>query len=348
MLRASLSEFHSGYRVYSTEALRSVPFDLNTNLFHFDTEIIIQLLLARHRIVEVPIPTYYGDEICHVNGIKYGWDVIRAAAKARVQELSLLYDRKFDVAPVERYGNARYSPKLEHDSPQSIALELVEPGSRVLDLGCAGGALGAELRRRKDCYVEGVDLFPLAEGVELDQFHRHDLNRMPFPVDPGSFDYVLMLDVIEHLADPEAFMDELHRACEMNPSTRLVMSTGNIAFALTRLLLLVGQFNYGKRGILDLTHTRLFTFASLRRLLQGSSFEILEERGIPAPFPLALASGLASRGAFSVNLALIKLRRQLFAYQSFVVARPVPALDYLLRRAHEASATRVAARDPAQ
>ena len=42
----NLSEFHSGYRVYSVEALKQVPFEANTNDFHFDTEIIIQLLRA--------------------------------------------------------------------------------------------------------------------------------------------------------------------------------------------------------------------------------------------------------------------------------------------------------------
>lgn len=63
LLRANLSEFHSGYRVYSTEALRRIPFDLNTNDFHFDTEIIIQLMIAGLRIKELPIPTYYGDEM---------------------------------------------------------------------------------------------------------------------------------------------------------------------------------------------------------------------------------------------------------------------------------------------
>ena len=347
MLRANFSEFHSGYRVYSTEALRAIPFDLNTNEFHFDTEIIIQLLLAERRIVEVPIPTYYGDEICHVNGITYGRDVIGAAAKARVQELSLLYDRKFDVNPAARDGTSRYTPKLEHESPQAVALKLIKRGSRVLDLGCAGGALGAELRRQKSCYVVGVDLFPLAPGIELDEFHLHNLNQMPLPVAPESFDYVLMLDVIEHLGDPEAFMDGLRGAFEMNPSLRLIMSTGNIAFALTRLLLLMGQFNYGKRGILDLTHTRLFTFASLRRLVHGAGLEIVEERGIPAPFPLALGSGLASRAAFSANQALIRLRPQLFAYQSFIVAQPLPALDFLLRSAREASAARATLRDTA-
>ena len=61
MLRTNLSEFHSGYRIYSIAALKKVPFDRNTNEFHFDTEIIIQLIKAGLRIRELPIPTYYGD-----------------------------------------------------------------------------------------------------------------------------------------------------------------------------------------------------------------------------------------------------------------------------------------------
>ena len=50
-------------------------------------------------------------------------------------------------------------------------------------------------------------------------------------------------------------------------------------------MLLFGSFNYGKKGILDKTHTRLFTFSSFKKLV-GYNFEILETKGIPAPFPL--------------------------------------------------------------
>ena len=116
MLGASLSEFHSGYRVYSVAALKKVPFELNTNDFHFDTEIIIQFLLARSaRSPELPIPTYYGDEICRVNGLKYAWDVAKAVLVARTQQLGLFYDRRFDCAPAG--GNAQYEPKLDYPSP---------------------------------------------------------------------------------------------------------------------------------------------------------------------------------------------------------------------------------------
>ena len=57
MLRTQMSEFHSGYRAYTVSALRQIPFDRNSDYFHFDTEIIVQLVIAGARIIEVPIPT---------------------------------------------------------------------------------------------------------------------------------------------------------------------------------------------------------------------------------------------------------------------------------------------------
>jgi len=66
-----LSEFHSGYRAYSVHALRNVPLDSLTTNWHFDTQIILEFLKRGYRIAEVPIPTYYGNEICRVNGIPY-------------------------------------------------------------------------------------------------------------------------------------------------------------------------------------------------------------------------------------------------------------------------------------
>ena len=72
-----LSEFHSGYRAYSVHALKTIPLDQLTTNWHFDTQIILEFLKRGYRIDEVPIPTYYGDEICHVNGIPYALHCIR-------------------------------------------------------------------------------------------------------------------------------------------------------------------------------------------------------------------------------------------------------------------------------
>jgi len=126
----------------------------------------------------------------------------------------------------------------------------------------------------------------IPDGVELDAFFQHDLNDPLLPVEPADFDYVLALDVIEHLASPESFLDMLQGSLANAPGTKLIISTGNIAFAPLRLMLLLGQFNYGRRGILDLTHTRLLTFATFRRLLEVHRSGSRRSEGSLRPSPL--------------------------------------------------------------
>ncbi len=344
LLDASLSEFHSGYRIYSAAALRRIPFERNSNVFHFDTEIIIQLLIAKQKILELPIPTYYGDEICYVNGMRYALDVCVSALKARLQHMGLFYDRKFDCAPND---NSQYEPKFDYMSPHSVAFELIRPGARVLDIGCAGGYLGGHLTRNKSCVVDGIDCFPVVEKG-LASFTLHDLNAGLPELDYPKYEYVLMLDVIEHLASPERFMDQLgHALCE-NPTAEIYISTANVAFFVTRLMLLLGQFNYGKRGILDLTHTRLFTFGSFRRTLEQAGFEVLEVIGIPGPFPLAMGDNFASRMLVGINRFLIRISRGMFSYQMFLRIKPRPALEFLLHTAKEQSRQRADAFEAAE
>lgn len=79
LIGTRLSEFHSGYRAYSVAALKTVPLDRLTTNWHFDTQIIVEFVKRGYRIQEVAIPTYYGDEICHVNGIPYAINCVREA-----------------------------------------------------------------------------------------------------------------------------------------------------------------------------------------------------------------------------------------------------------------------------
>ena len=84
LIGARFSEFHSGYRAYSVHALKDVPLESMTHNWHFDTQIILQFLKRGYRIQEVPIPTYYGDEICYVNGIPYAMNCVLETAKYAV------------------------------------------------------------------------------------------------------------------------------------------------------------------------------------------------------------------------------------------------------------------------
>jgi glycosyltransferase involved in cell wall biosynthesis len=331
MLRTDFTEFHSGYRLYSVAALKKIPFELNTNEFHFDSEIIVQFVIAKLRIKELEIPTYYGDEICHVDGLKYAWDVTLTVLKARAQELSILYDRRFDCQSVGE-STEHYQPKLDFESPHSLAVDRVGRDMCVLDLGCAGGHIANELTKSGNS-VTGIDAIKPVQSVKFEKFIQHDLNDKSFPITLDGFDYVLMLDVIEHLQAPELFVDQLREASQTNPSVRLLVSSGNIGFIVARLMHLLGQFNYGKRGILDLTHTRLFTFATLRRLFEQSGFEVIDTKGIPAPFPMVLGDSRIGDYLFGFNKLLIRLWRSAFSYQMYYEFRPSPSLPYLLKDA---------------
>ncbi len=78
-----LSEWHSGYRAYSVDSLARVGFELNADYYDFDTQIILQMISSNQRIVEIPIPTFYGDELSRVNGIRYGWRILKHTLRWR-------------------------------------------------------------------------------------------------------------------------------------------------------------------------------------------------------------------------------------------------------------------------
>jgi glycosyltransferase involved in cell wall biosynthesis len=339
LLHSSLSEFHSGYRVYSVNALKRIPFHRNTNDFHFDTEIIIQLFRAGCQIKELPIPTYYGEEICHVNGIRYAFDVMKATLLSRAQDLGILYERKFDVVAPSQ-GNPLYQSKLTFESPHTLTLARIPDGSNVADIGCAAGYISRALKARH-CRLTGVDLFPLADDPGLERFIQCNLDESDFPLDAGAFDYILLLDIIEHLRSPERFLDSLRHSRISDGEVKVIMSTGNIGFIVTRIALLFGWFNYGPRGILDLTHTRLLTFTTARRLFEQSGYRIEEVRGVPAPFPLVLGNGILGKLALAINRAFIWISKSLFSYQIFMVCTPTPSLRWLLARAHASTKEKI-------
>jgi hypothetical protein len=173
----------------------------------------------------------------------------------------------------------------------------------------------------------------------------HDLDDGLPDVDYNSFDYILVLDVIEHLKSPESFAHELRSVA--NPNTKIIISTGNVGFILTRLSLLLGNFNYGKRGILDLTHKRLFTFRSIIDLFKQANYDILDVKSTPVPFPLVFGYGRFSRFLLWLNGRFNRLRRSAFAFQSFLVLQPRPTLAHLMNETNTHSQHRQTIQEPA-
>ena len=196
-------------------------------------------------------------------------------------------------------------------------LNAVGSGKRVLDVGCSSGYLSEPLSQRGNTLV-GIELdADAARAAErwCEQVLVGDVERMELPLEPGSFDVVLCGDVIEHLRDPGAALARLRPL--LVPGGRLVVSTPNIANWAIRLSLLAGRWRYADRGILDRSHTHLFTRATLRETIVRAGYVVDRiDYTVPVPGDSDLLDGLArAAGA---------LRPSLLAYQFVAVAHTAP------------------------
>jgi 2-polyprenyl-3-methyl-5-hydroxy-6-metoxy-1,4-benzoquinol methylase len=320
---AHLSEWHSGYRAYSVAALKAIRYQRNSNGFNFDTQIILQLIEAGKRIVEVPIPTYYGDEICYVNGFGYAKDVARDVVRYRLGTMGFTSGEYGSVAP-------DYGLKDSEGSSHSRILEFLAdlPPSRVLDLGCSSGLLSEKVRQLGH-HVTGVDREAFAQTLErVDEFVRGDLeDGIPAEVG-GDFDVVIAADVLEHLRQPERLLDDVLGV--LTPAGRLLISVPNFGHWYPRTRIMVGAFDYDQRGILDKTHYRFFTRKSLVRMVTNAGFEVRRHREVGLPFDVLASEGgsAAKRLLRSADRVTVSVRPTLFAYQ-FVMhlqRRPAPEL----------------------
>jgi glycosyltransferase involved in cell wall biosynthesis len=311
VLGTSLSEFHSGYRAYNVKALAAIPFERNSDGFDFDTQIIIQLVDAGRRIVEVPIPTYYGDEICYVDGLKYARDVTSDVVRYRLSKLGFLTDELGSVG-------LEYAVKDTEESSHSVIMRWLDqlPPGRVLDLGCSGATLSSRLRDRGH-HVTAVDVEELPEvRNRVDRFFQADLDRcLPEEIDElGPFDIILAADVLEHLRDPASLLNQVRP--KLAPRGILIASVPNFGHWYARARVAAGLFDYDQRGVLDKGHLRFFTLRSFSRLLRNSGYAIVrrETTGLPLGV-LTRERSFGVRALASIDRVAVALRPTLFAYQ---------------------------------
>jgi glycosyltransferase involved in cell wall biosynthesis len=272
-----LTEWHSGYRAYSVAALKDLPFERNSDGFSFDTEIILELLEAGKRIIEVPIPTFYGDEISHVNGMGYAREIMADVIRYRLHKMG------FGSGEMAFASHADYELKGGDHSSHGRIVEWLsrKPPSRILDLGCSNGRLG-ELLRECGHEVTGVD-YRTSDGVDsrLERFIEANLEE-GIPASAGSgYDIVLAADVLEHVRNPQRLL----RECQdhLAPLGVVIASVPNFAHWYPRSRVLLGRFDYDQRGILDEGHVRFFTRGSFERLVASVGLDVRRRESIGSP-----------------------------------------------------------------
>jgi len=319
-LAMRLTEFHSGYRAYNLHALRRIDFSHMTNDFHFDTEIIIKLNHQGYRIQEVPCPTFYGDEVCRVNGLKYAKDIVRAVRRYNRAKRSIErcpeFQEYFVLYPVKT------TPRSSHD----LARRAVGTGQKVLDVGCGDGNFSALLQKAGNSVI-GIDKRDLTPAMEaLDDYRRVDLDQAPvaLPRDlrERKFDQILLLDVLQTLRNPETLLREC--APLLRSTGKVVVSVPNIANITVRTSLLFGAFPYRDRGILDRSHLRFFTARSARRMLEAAGYRVLTSKMTAMPVGLALGldpNKTPGRTIHAFSVMLARTMPRLFGYQVFLTAQ---------------------------
>ena len=323
LLGSRLSEFHSGYRMYSVEALRKLHYSAYTDGFHFDTQVIVELIHRGLEIVEIPIPTYYGKEICYVNGLRYARDVMLSVLGYRLYSAGLV---RCDWIGEKGTPARRYPPKLSPLSSHMRVARMVPAGARVLDVGAEGNY--AKSLKEKGCEVVGInDRAPDTETAsQYERFLIREIDQegLPNPSEVGRFDCVVLADVLEHLRSAPVVLSAVKDLLAEHGT--IIASTGNVAHWYVRLGLLMGRFNYRDRGILDQTHVRLYTRKTFRRLIEGQGYGILQCKISPIPFELLAGRGRLTRAFWKAveyaYYALARLWPTLFAYQFVLLARP--------------------------
>lgn len=191
-------------------------------------------------------------------------------------------------------------------------------GLRVLDVGAGRGEVLRALLERtggQGVAVEPAWTPPVPDGLRW-------LRRLE-DLDEGDFDLALVLDVLEHVSEPRAFLADI--VARLRPGGTLLVSVPNVAHWSVRLSLLAGRFDYAERGILDRTHQRFFTRDSLRALLLAEGLEIARSDAAVVPLELLLPPAVHRSRAWGASRAVrrkaARLWPGLLAYQLLAEAR---------------------------
>jgi len=330
-----MSEMHSGYRSYRLSALEKIPFQANSLGFDFDSDIIIQFAAAGLAIKEVAIPSFYGDEICHVNGIQYSWACLKGAVQYRLMQFEIFYNPKFDIPRRGRKYTIKSSPRSLHHHIRTLP---IKPDTYLLDVGGGDGSAVGLPHADRGVKVTVVDQHVAVDDESGQRASAHpnvkqvpvDLEgEWPARLEGRRFDTVFVLDLLEHMKSPERTAQQIFAV--MSSGGKLYASTGNISYWVIRGMHLLGQFNYGRRGILDLTHTRLFTVSSFERLLRNAGFRIDRVHCFGPPVGDLL--GTKSRVLVFIDwisYRLARLKKGLFGYQILIEATRPDSVETLM------------------
>jgi 2-polyprenyl-3-methyl-5-hydroxy-6-metoxy-1,4-benzoquinol methylase len=217
------------------------------------------------------------------------------------------------------YCTTRYNSEYRR-----VLFEMLEPNAdaTLLDLGCGNGEIASKVAVRIGTkYINGVDTIPQlvesarAKGIKV---YQGDINK-PLPWHDEVFDVITASQIIEHLADTDTFLKEIHRM--LKPNGYLVISTNNLASLHWIMMFIMGKqpptactsdympvagFNPNGAPM----HRRLFTIDGLTKLLHYHNFKIEKVVGsYYFPFPVTVARAMCRIDKAHSTCMTMKVRK---------------------------------------
>ncbi len=305
-----LTEWHSGYRAYSVDTLRAIPFEDNSDDYDFDTGIILQLFEAGRHIVEIPIPTFYGDEISYVNGMRYAADIAADVLRYRGQKLGM-------GGPAERGRAVTPVPETVEGPADRLATWLAgRPPGRVMAL--AEPSAATRLRAAISSDDNELVVVELPDGVDVDAAAEAALAEAAPARGGTGVDAVLGVGLLERCVDPEVVLRQA--AAALRPGGVVCLAVPNVAHWYPRARMVTGRFGYDRDGILAHRNLRFFTRRSLLRLLDATGLtpRRWEGRGVTG----GRAPVSSSRWSPRIDAVGLAVRPDLFSATWLVEAVP--------------------------
>jgi SAM-dependent methyltransferase len=160
------------------------------------------------------------------------------------------------------------------------------PDARILDIGCGCGANARGFKEQSGAVrVTGIE--PNDRACELSRATCDDVFQGTLQEwaasakDAAPFDALLLSDVLEHVADPVAFVREITAVPALRRATWIV-SVPNYAVWYNRMFTVLGVQAYGWSGLWDRTHLRFYTRRTARELLEYCGLSVLDMSSTPS------------------------------------------------------------------
>ena len=246
----------------------------------------------------------------------------------RTNAMIQVLDQKISNIEEKELASMNEKSPSYYENVRNDLIPLVPKGAKcILEVGCAAGMTGRELKKRSGVFVAGIELnAKAAEDAKtfLDDVVQGDIEKIDLPYSDASFDCILFADVLEHLVDPLSALLKVRRLLKKDGT--VVASIPNVQFHGVIHKLIEGNWTYEKEGILDETHLRFFTYREIEKLFSQAGYSIQTVEEVLDP----QYENFSSINSTTLNFGRTQIKdltpeeiKRFFVFQYKVIASPI-------------------------